>query len=769
MFSLVDAVLLRALPYAHPGRLVVLFETNPQRKSGLQGVAPVRVEEWNAISRSFTAISGVESQNITETSGTMPEKLVAADASPRFFSLLNVTPLLGRTFTPEEERYGGPNAALISAQLWSRRFGRSRDVLGKALRLRGELCPIVGVMPASFRMPMTNDEVDVWIPSGYPPALMKNREDRFYLAIGRLRDGVTPAAAQSELTAVQARLARQYPATDLHWQPVLQPLKTATVGRSRKGLWILFGAVLLVLMIGCANVACLFLAQAQTRVREISIRFSLGARRMQIIRQLLIEALLVALAGAAFGLLLSGWLIALLRSVAVQQLPRAEEIQLNWPVALFTLSLGALTTFVFGLAPAWITSRGGNEMGVVRQTGRGQIGAHQPLLRVLVAGQIALAVMLLIGAGLFLRTMVSLMDVPLGFQTSHVLTFHISAAWGETRDYKGVQHRLERTLRALETIPGVESAAITLNMPGASGSDYNLEFKVIGRESSGPGEKLLANAPVVSASYFQILGIPLISGEMCRDNIDGAGGQQGMVNRQFADRFFPGENPVGHLLLANATGGSGPTRILGVVGDVRDTNRTEAPTPTAYWCTAPGFFPDPIYLVKTRTAPAALASAIRKKIGQIEPARAVYEMAPLDTQIALSMGERKMQTILLGMFGLTALLLASVGLYGISAFFVSQRTREIGLRMALGARPGQIGLQLLGYSAAMTLTGIGVGLLTGAALTKFVASLLYGVQSWDPVTFLTTPAILFLVAALASWAPARRAMSIDPAIALRDD
>jgi len=769
MFSLIDAVLLRPLPYAQPGRLVLVAEANATRKINLSGLAPVQVEEWNRLSHSFVGIGAMETQNLTDTSGQLPEKLVCADVSRRFFSLLGVLPLIGRQFIPEEETYGGPNAALISESLWRRRFGADPNVFRKALRLNGMLEPIVGVMPASFRMPYTNEEIDVWLPSAYSPALMQDREARFYVPIGRLRDDATVASAQADLNAVQAGLAKQFPATDAHWTTPVQLLKDVTVGGSQRGLWILFGAVGLVLLIGCANVACLLLTQGQKRRREIAIRFSLGARRGQIVRQLLCEAFLVALPGAIFGLLLSGWATDALRVLAADQIPRAEEIRLSWPVVWFTLSLSVLTTFLFGLIPAW-TATGKDTAPTLSRGSRNQAGSGQALLRLVVAGQVALAVVLLVGAGLFIRTLSNLSTVPLGFNTNNLLTLHISASWAEQKDYKGVQRRMERTLNALENIPGVTSAAIALNLPGGSGADYNLELRIAGRDSSGPGAKLLANAPVVSASYFHTLGIPLLSGEMCRNQIDTQEPQETMVNRTFAERFFPNENPVGHILLAAGDGAKGKfSRISGVVGDARDSNRTEPPAPTAYWCTLPGFFPDPIYLLKTQGPPAALINTLRQRIKQLEPGRAVYGVAPLEEKLASSLGERRLQTTLLTLFGLAALLLASIGLYGVVGFYVSQKTREIGLRVALGASPQRVFGEVFLQGAAMTFSGIAAGLACGAAITRFMVSLLFGIGRWDPVSFLGAPAVLILVAALATWLPARRAMRVDPIEALRED
>ena len=548
------------------------------------------------MSRSFTGMAGVNTDNLTDTSGALPEKLVVAAASPGFFSVVGVLPLIGREFSPEEERFGGPNVAVISERFWRRRFAGDPRAIGRTLRLNGESVPIAGVLPASFRMPVSGDDVDVWVPAALPDNVMRNREARFYLTVARLKDGISQASAQADLDAVQGRLALQYPATDAHWKAFVSPLKDATVGGSRRGLWILFGAVSLVLLIGCANVACLLLAQAQRRTREMAVRFSLGARRVQVVRQLLLEAFLIALPGALLGLA-SVWATDGLRALAASQLPRADEIRLSLPVIGFTLLLSVVTTFLFGLIPAWTAARGDTAPALAHGSRTQAGGPGRPLLRILVGGQIAMAIMLMVGAGLLIRTMASLTHVPLGFETRNLLTLHISASWGEQADYKGVQHRLKRTLEAIENTPGVESAATALNPPGGMSTDYNLEFRIAGRDSSGPGEKLLASAPVVSAAYFRTLGIPVLAGGMCRDDPDSKGPEQAVVNKQFADRFFPNENPVGHILLAGEGAKAASSTIVGVVADSRDGNRTQSPVPTAYWCALPGFFPDPMYVI----------------------------------------------------------------------------------------------------------------------------------------------------------------------------
>lgn len=763
-------MLLRSLPYAHPSSLVTIYETKPSAKVDVSGVAPVRVEEWNRMSQSLSGLAGVETENLTDTSGNSPQKFFVGAVSPRFFSVLGVPPLIGRELKPEEEHFGGPPAALISEKLWRSRFAGDPGVLNKSLRLDGALYPIVGVMPESFRLPVANDELDVWVADALPDSVLRDREARFYITVGRLKPGVTAASAQAELNRLQGRLATEYPATDRGWYPVLKPLKDATVGHSRIGLLVLFGAVALLLLIGCANVACLLLGQAYRRAREIAVRFALGASRGQVIRQLLLESFVTAAAGATLGLLLAGWQIGVLGPLAAQELPRGGEIQMNWHVVWFTVLLTAVTSLVFGLIPAIMATRAGVGAALAQGSRTQAGGTRQPVLHVLVFAQVALAVVLLVGAGLLIRTMVSLMTVPLGFRTGNILTLRISASWAEKKDYKGVQHRMKRTLEALENTPGVKSAAIVLNTPGTAGGTYNIELHIAGRDNNTLGSKLITNAAAVSASYFRTLGVPLLAGEMCRDAVDSNRREESMVNQAFANQFFRGENPVGHILLAG-DGRSQVTRttIAGVVSDVRDTSRSRAPVATVYWCTLPGFFPDPIYLVRTQGPPMSMANVLRKRIEAIEPGRAVYAVAPLNRMVSDSMGERRLQTILLSLFGFSALALASIGLYGVLSFHVSRRTREIGVRIAVGASPNQVFREIFGQGSGITLAGVAAGIAGSVALAQVMASLLFGIGKWDPVTFVTAPVLLVAVAALAMYFPARRATRIDPMVALREE
>jgi putative ABC transport system permease protein len=759
IFSVIDAVLLKPLPYPGGDRLMALFESSPRLKVPRGPVAPPRLEEWSRMNQTFAGITGAYTENRAETSGALPEKLVCARVAPRFFSVLGTPALVGRGFGPDEEVANGPMAAVISERLWKRRFHSDPQAVGQVLRLLDRSFPIVGVLPDSFRFPA--DDVDVWLPAKLPAIAQTQRELRIFSAIGRIKEGITPAAAQADLAAVQGRLALDFPATDGKWSVVLDPLKDERVGGVAKSLWVLFGAVSLVLLIACANVACLLLAQASRREREIAVRFAIGARRAQVVSGLLLEAICAAAPGALLGLLMAVWGADWFRHTAAR-LPRADEIHLDWRIVLFTLSVTLATALLFGLVPALQATRSGTA-GTLAAGSRTQVGGRQRLLRTLVSAQIALAIVLLVGAGLLIRTLSQLGQTPLGFRPDNVLALRISASFDEKRDMKRVQQRLYNTLEALGAMPGVEAAALSVSPPGG-GEEYPQQFGIVGKDSESRGQQMFADFQSVSPSYFQVLGIPLLAGETCRLSMDGKTTPPVMVNRSLVDRFMGGMNPVQQRISA----GSYSFAISGILSDVRDHGYAKDPRPTVYFCEMPGFFPDPEFLVKTAADPVTLVESVRRRMQALEPNRGVYDTKPLTAYLSSTLAEKRFQSMLLSLFGATALLLAIVGLYGVTSFFVSQRSREIGLRAALGAQPGQILAHVFRQGAVMTGAGVVAGLAAAAFLSKSIASLLFGIAPIDPITFAVVPVLLTMVAAAAIWAPARRAMKVEPTEALRE-
>jgi predicted permease len=501
------------------------------------------------------------------------------------------------------------------------------------------------------------------------------------------------------------------------------------------------------------------LAQASRREREIAVRFAIGARRTHVVGGLVLEALCAAAPGAVLGLLIAIWGADWFRHTAAR-LPRAQEIGLDWRIVLFTLVVTVATALLFGLVPAWQATRHASA-GMLSVGSRTQVGGRQTLLRALVSAQIAFAIVLLVGAGLFIRTLSRLGQTPLGFQADNVLALRISASWDEKRDMRRVQQRLYHTLEALNSVPGVESAALSISLPGA-GEDEQQPFGIVGQDSQSIGQQMFAEFQSVSPDYFKVLGVPLLAGEVGRLHFDNTQPDV-MVNRSLVDRYMSGMNPVGQHI----TSGSYSFAIAGVVSDVREQGYAKDPRPTIYFCEMPGFFPDPEFLVKTTAAPATMVESVRRRMQALEPNRGVYDTKPLTAFLASTLEEKRFQTMLLSLFGATALVLAIVGLYGVTSFFVSQRVREIGLRAALGAQPWQILAHVFRQGALLTGAGVIAGLTAAGFLSRSIASLLFGIAPVDPLTFAAVPVLLAAVAAAAIWAPARRATKVDPADALR--
>ena len=757
VFSAINAVLLRPMPFPDGDRLMTLAQVRPKVPGPF--VAPTRLEDWNRLNGTFQAISGYYSQDDSELSGELPEKLRRAFVAPRFLQVWGIAPELGRDFTPQEEHFGGPPVVLISDRLWRRRFAGNPSAIGKSLRLSGSLWTIVGVLPASFAFP--ERDVDLWSSSPPDASYAQNRENTWFNTVGRLKPGVTVEQARANLSAVQAALAKQYPKPDAEITVKIDPLKDATVGGVKKSLWLLFGSVSLLLLIACTNIAALLLSRAAGRQHEISVRFSLGASRTAVIWQLLTEVLLLALAGAALGLLVAAAAAGVFRSLA-RDLPRLDEIRLDARIVLYSLACAVAATLLCGVLPALRGTRS-NLARSLSQAGRSQVPGRNPVQLSLVGVQVALAVTLLAGAGLLLRSFQALGRVSPGFDPAHVLTFHISSSWGETVDFKAVNQRVKRILDGVGSLPGVEAAATVYSLPGVPES-YQVEVKTLeARAETEP--KMLTQARAVGPGYFAALRIPLLAGELCRDD---AAATTMMVNRSFANAYFPGGAAVGHRLAQPSNPNLVPSEITGIVGDARETGLDQAPVPTAYWCSGTNQ-PGTYFIVRTHSEPMALAETVRRKIHEIEPQRSVYDLAPLRNHISDAYAENRLRTVLLSFFAATAVLLACVGLYGTLSYLVNVRQREVGLRLALGAMRMQIVRQYLAQGLRVSVAGGIAGLALAIASARLLSGMLYGVSSSDPETLVDVVALVLAVSALASLLPALRAARLDPMRVLREE
>ncbi|HUX68842.1 MAG TPA: ADOP family duplicated permease [Terriglobales bacterium] len=766
LFSLVDTVLLQPLPFPQAGRLVTVLEANPAQHQNASLIAPARLADWNRMNQAFVpglGIVGEYGESDTDTSGALPERLAALRVSPGFFQVLGTAPLLGRVFNPTDDLPTSPGAAVLSYAFWTRRFARSPAALGRQLDLGGQSYTIVGVMPKTF----TSSSLDLWLPAKLPAMLMHMREARFYSGIGRLRPGVTGAQAQADLDRVQAQLGRKYPSTDAGWSAQVGNLKEFLVGSFRSTLWLILGAVMLLLVLAVANIAGLTLAQLQGRAREMAIRSAIGASRGQVVATVMREAALLAAAGAAGGGGLAWLGVHAMAGLAPGTLPRMAELQFSLRGWLFTVSLSALAALGFGLGPALAATRT-RLAALLASLNAGAPGGRRRLQSGLVIGQLALTVLLLASAGLLLRSYYNLSHVGGGFDTADAFTFHVSAAWNEDRARVGaMQARLLQRLRAL---PGVEAVGFTNFLP-ASNASLQFQITLAGLAGAGPGGTYAVGERSISPGYLEALRVPLLAGSACpalSTNLNAP--VQALVNRSFVDSYLHGNSVLGREFRFAQDPPSAPANtIVGVVGNVREYSLASPAAPMLYQCIAAGAWPDPDYVVRTAGAPGPAMAAIRGLVRQASPSRAVFGLERLQTVVAAGLEQPRLNARFLSLFAGFALLLAAVGLYSLISLMVAARRREMGVRIALGARPAQIAAQVLASTARLLAWGALAGLALAWAADRLLASVLFGVRPLDLATLASALGALALISALAAWLPARRAASTDPLLALRAD
>ena len=763
VFSAIDAVILHPLPYPSSDQLIALYQHDSKGRDANRLLAPVRLEDWNRMNSTFQAITGYDMDELSEISGPLPERVTEALVAPRFLQVMGVSPELGRDFTQEEESFGGPDAALISYRYWQRRFHGDPAALGSRLHIGKSSYSIVGIMPASFSFP--SKEVDFWAPIPPDAPYAQRRDATWFRAIGRMKPEVAQAGALADLAAVQNRLGRQFPKPDRELTVEATSLKETVISGVRESLWLLYTSVSVLLLIACSNIAALLLARTSDREHEISVRFSLGASRWAVVSQLLTEVFVLALIGSSLGLLLAtaaSRVFHLLSGI----LPRAEEITLNWGIVAYAVASALATTLVCGLVPALRGSR--RELAhSLAQNNRTQTSTRSPLQWILVGVQVMLAVTLLSGAGLLLRSLQELSRVSPGFDPGHVLKFQITGSWGETSDLKTLAQRFDRTLEGLRSTPGVEAAAIAEMLPGIP-EKYQVEYRIDGHIN--PDHQILAESRPVSAGYFDTMSIPLLQGQVCREESTTS---EVVVNRSFVNMYLNNSPAVGHRLTEAtsdpiAVGGliAIGGRIIGVAGDAREEGLNTPPVPTVYFCfSAPDPFPN--YLVRTHGDPMTMVETIRRRVHELEPQRSVFAIVPLQQQLDEAYEENRLRTILLAAFAATAVLLASIGLYGTLNYLGRLRQREMGLRLALGAVRRQIVGDFLKLGLRVTVVGAIAGLLLSLATNRLLAHMLYGVSAVDGETYLAVVAVTLTVAVLASLLPAWRAAHVDPITVLR--
>jgi predicted permease len=755
VFSAIYAVVLRPLPYPNSDRLVALEQYNPKARQ--PNIAPVRLADWDRLNTTFQAMTGYYWQDESELSGELPERVTHGFVARRFLEVWGVAPVLGHDFAPADEHFGGPGVLLISDRYWRKHFNADPDVVGKRLRFAQYSGMVIGVLPPSFQ-PAPN--IDLWSPSGDDAPFARNRALTWYNGIGRLKPGVSLEQARSNLNAIQAGLAREFPKPDAEISPVVKSLKDTKIGTVRGSLWILFGSVSLLLLIACTNVAALLLSRSAARQQEIAVRFSLGASRASVAAHLLSEVLILAIAGAALGLLLAGAAANVFRTLG-RNLPRVDEITLDWRIVLYSLACALAATLLCGLFPA-IRGTRENFGGSMRGT-RTTVSTGNRIRFTLVGVQVALAVTLLAGAALLIRSLEQLGRVSPGFDPERILTFQMSTSWAETSDFKAAMRRVDRILEGLSSVPGVENVAVDIGLPGVP-SDFQVELKSDqGRAETEP--KIIAQGRSVSPSYFATMKIPLISGEMCRQE---ANVSKMMVNRAFANAYFPGSSPIGRHLSQPGNLYVLPSEVAGIVGDAREMGMDKEPVPTAYWCAYP-IQPGTRLIARTHGDPILMSETIRRRMHELEPVRSVFDMKPLTEQISDAFAENRLRTILLAFFAGAAVLLASVGLYGTISYSVHLRRREVGLRLALGAMRTRIVRQFVSQGLLVAAFGALAGLALALSVTRLLSGMLYGVSATDPLILAAVAAAVIGVSLVASMLPAVRAARVEPMQVLRED
>jgi len=770
IFSVVDTVLLQPLPFPHSDQLVMIWGTSRKELSARETGSFPDLNDFHAQSQSFIAMAAYSGAGTVLSGAGEAQELSGVAVDGDFFETIGVAPMLGRGFTADEAKVGAPNVVVLSHGLWKRAFASNPAIVGQQVAMASRSYTVLGVMPAGWKFPVEAEVSEFVMPLGpLMPTAVPQRGSHFLRLMGRLKPGVSVAQADGEMKAIAAHLEQQFPDTNTDRGVAVVPMLQDIVGNVRPALLVLLGAVALVLLIACANVANLLLARAAARAREIGIRTALGASRSSIVRQLLVESLLLALLGGACGLLLAWWSVDLLATLGPRNVPRLSEIHINVGVASFTFAIAILSTLIFGLVPALQTSRA-NLTDALQQGAKGSTGGlHGTRVRaVLVVSQVSLSLLLLAGAGLLIRSFFNLQATNVGFDPTRLLVLDEAlprATYSEEQKQRAFYQQLFPKLNAL---PGFESAG-GVNPAPFSGNDHGSSFRMDDTPDPGLGNHPDASHVIVTPGYFHTMRIPLRSGRNFaeRDNENAA--HVAMVNETFVRRFLPKQDPIGqHILLDDENGGVDALEIIGVVGDAKQ-NEIGAPTPPEMY---QPFAQSPsrrLWLV-FRTATDNLSgvqSTVRRVVHEQDPNVYVGEIEPMQLMIGKTLAQPRFNMVLLGVFASAAMALAAIGIYGVIACSVTQRTREIGIRMALGAQRTQMLQMILRQSLSVVAIGLTIGLLAAFAGTRLLASLLYGVGANDIFTYASVVLLLGGAALLASYIPARRAMRVDPMVALR--
>jgi len=766
IFSVVNRVLLDPLPYPQPDELVMLVESAPALGFPRFSVSPPNFDDFRRQNRSFEHLCAYGRERFNLTGREQPEVILGASVSPDFFQMLHVDPSPGRGFRQEEGRPGQARVAVLSHGLWQRLFGADPKIAGRPVTLNGESYTVVGVAPRGFELPR---RTEIWVPLALDLA-NENRGGHYLGAIGRLKRGVSLEKAETEMIGIAARLEKQYPDSNSKWTVDLIPMKEIVVEDIRPVLMILLVAVAFVLLIACANVANLLLARVASRERELAVRAALGASRARLVRQMLVETALLFVAGGLLGLLLAHWGVKALVALDPEGIPRAREIGVDGRVLAFTFLVSLATGVLFGLVPA-LSATGRRLYEALKEGGRAMAGGvHGRLVRNLLVGfEVAVALVLLVCAGLLIQSFARLSGVDPGFKPQGVLTARISIPEFKYPDEERQALFYGRLLERLAAIPGVEGAASIYPLP-LGGSNMILTFVVEGRPVPPPSEAPNTHVRMVSSDYFRVMGIPVVQGRAFEPRDRTGAEEVVIVNQTLAARIWPGQNPLGkRFTFGDPEDPEDPgwRTVVGVVGDVRHDTLDQEKASEAYWPQAQGPSTDTALVLRTSGDPVQLAGPLRAAVRELDRDLPLERIEPMEEVVSKALAQSRFKTLLLGLFAALALGLAAVGVYGVVSYSVAQRTHEMGIRLALGARPGQVQRMVLLQGMRVVLISSAVGIAAALFATRFLRGQVYGVSATDPATFAIVPLVLLAVALLANWVPALRATRVDPLEALR--
>jgi predicted permease len=770
IFSVVNAVLLQALPYTRADQLVSIFESNQREGVKATGCS---YQDFKQLRDSgvFADVAGVQRHDLTLTDAGDPAVVSTVVVTPEIFSLLNVAPLTGRYLFPDDDKSGAAPVVVLSEGLWRNRFGADPTLVGRSIHLDQQGYTVVGIMPAGFRVPVFGVQQEIWIPLAQDPLFgswMPRPGGHWLRVMGRLKPGTSLASVQPQTKAVAQQLATEFPQQNAGWDMKLAPLQTVIVGEIKTPLLVLLGAVGLVLLLACVNIANLLLARSTIRTREVALRQTFGASRMRIVRQFLAESAVLGVIGAALGVAVAYFSMHALDTLLPADAPAARPVQLDASVLGFSLLIALLASLGFGLAPALFTARTDVQSNL--KQGSIQSGSDRGRLRLrsfLTGAEIALAMIIVVAAGLLMRSLIRMTEVDPGFSAQHLLKAEVSLPRYQYKTPQQWAAFSDALLQRIQVQPGMENTAVAVPLPIANGF-VNLTFVLPDHAPLAPGEPNSANYVSVTPKYFGVMGIPLLRGRLFSADDSMSSRRVALISEFFAHRYFHDENPVGRKIKFGFPPDGNVTReIVGVVGNVRDVGVTQEPGPMMYVPFAQEPFWGGVLVVKSTLPAPAVAGAIRQAVASIDKNLPVTDIETMPGVLEQSVAQPRFRTWLLSAFGLVALLLAAAGVYGVVSYSVASRTREFGVRASLGASPGSIAKLVLREGITLAAAGLVVGLCTAVVLARFLRSELYGVGAYDPLTFALSVAVLLTVAVAACYIPARRAMKVDPIVALR--